>query len=251
MFGLKKKKYLEYYFESKRFRGFEEEVISEFLEKSSSKSSCYWASLLPTINGQNIKGRIVKFQKKYISNPDQTDVNLPEETVATVRQCPAVNDIIQNAYLLKSPVSILITINQDGSYIYNSSDDLIQITSHSNEQFKSKSYDIFKDKINIKFSFPIRIKSESDWMFIQPMYHNDMWFDVAVGNIQGKYKNAQQLNLNTFVDIPKNGSVTYEIKPGDVLAYVWFRDEVELRKSKKRFCDQLIKSGWLVKTMFK
>ena len=86
---------------------------------------------------------------------------------------------------------------------------------------------------------------------MQPMYHNNMWFDVALGTIDGQYTKAQELNINVLVDIPKDESVTYEIKAGDVLAYMWLPEKVELKYTKSKFMDTLYKRKWSTKSMFK
>ena len=105
--------------------------------------------------------------------------------------------------------------------------------------------------MNLKFQLPINIKTDNvPWVFMQPMYHNNMWFDVTPGVIDGNYTKGQPLNINVLVDIPKDEPVTYEIKAGDVLAYMWLPEKTTLKYTKNEFMRPLFKRKWSSKSMF-
>ena len=246
MFG-KKKKYLEYYFNDDSLNSPEiaEEVVGEFITHAIPRTSCWWSKLKSTIDdGFNSQLDYVRHEHK---NGNTNIVS----TRATAKQCPAINSILMNSYLIKSPTDIIITIDKDCNFLYNSSNDKIVITSHGHFQFHTAGKGLFNDKMNLKFELPINISTDNiPWVFMQPMYHNNMWFDVAVGSIKGKYTKGQPLFVNVLVDIPKGKPFTYEIKAGEVLAYMWFPERVKLKHTQSKFMDKLFQKNWSSKSMF-
>jgi hypothetical protein len=242
MFGLKKKEYLEWYSDDIRVT---EENINEMLELSRPKSSCWWSNLKSTINSEF--GSYSEYIKHQHHNGNTDLMN----THATVKQCPAVTNILTNSYLIKSPSDITITLTKDYRFLYNTANNLIDVDSHHIEQFSTEKSNIFEGKINLKFMIPINIKTNNTpWIFTQPLYHNNMWFDVTPGSIFGNYTKGQPLFINVLVDIPKDEPITYEIKAGDVLAYMWFPKRIELKHSKTKFMLPLFNRNWSSKSRF-
>ena len=249
MFGLKKKKHLEYYFDGDlNSPEISEEVIGEFITPAVPKTSCWWSKLKSTINdGFNSQLDYVR----HLHLNGNTNIS---NTRATAKICPAINSILSNSYLIKSSSDIIITVFKDASFLYNSPSNIGNISSHGAEQFHTDDgKGLFNDKMNLKFELPISIRTDNiPWIFMQPMYHNNMWFDVASGVIDGKYTKGQPLNINVLVDIPKTDEpVTYEIKAGDVLAYMWLPEKVALKRSKSKFREIIFKRNWSSKSMFK
>ena len=247
MFG-KKKKYLEWYFNDDSLNSPEiaEEVIGEFITPAVPRTSCWWSKLKSTIDdGFNS-------QLEYVLNFHKNGNTNIVDTRATAKQCPAINSILSNSYLIKSPSDIIITVNKDCGFLYNSSNNKIQIKIHPTYQFHTDDgKGLFNDKMNLKFELPISIRTDNiPWIFMQPMYHNNIWFDVATGVIDGRYTKGQPLSINVLVDIPKGEPVTYEIKAGDVLAYMWLPEKVELKHTKTKFMTSLFKRKWSSKTRF-
>mgnify|MGYP007107491073 FL=1 len=246
MFGLKKKKYLEYYFSDDDLNSPEvaNEVIGEFISPATPKTSCWWSKLKTRIDEHKNQFEYVKQQHKF----GNTDI---VESSATAKTCPAINNILMNSYLIKSPSDMIITINKDCGFLYNSSNDKISISTHPTCQFHTEKNGLFDGKMNLKLALPINIKTDNiPWIFVQPMYHNDMWFDVTPGVIDGKYTKGQPLNINVLVDIPEGEPVTYEIKAGDVLAYMWLPEKVELKHTQSKFITPLLKRKWSSKSRF-
>ena len=220
MFG-KKKKYLEYTFVNKNYNTQDnaEILINDILEPSSPKSSCWWSSLKTTHSNKwrNYSEYLKVFQRKSLSGEH------PElfPTINTAKTCPGILGILSNSYLVKSPADITITFDSNGQFIWNSSNDLISISDgHKTYQYLTNDEnDIFKNKIAIKFEIGIMLKTSDSFIHTQPQYHNDMWYDVAIGLVGGKYIDGVPLSIIAFVDKPSK-TETYEIKHGDVLAYL-------------------------------
>ena len=240
MFGLKKKKYLEWYSTDNTIS---EETVNKIIEQRTPRSSCWWSNMKSTIN-DGFKSQLDYVRHEH--NNNNTDIR---NTRVTAKQCPAINNILTNSYLIKSPTDIIITVTNDEGFLYNSPEDIISVSTHSTDQFHTEGSDLFNSKMNLKFQLPINIKTDNvPWVFMQPMYHNNIWFDVATGVIDGKYTKGQQLNVNVLVDIPEGEPVTYEIKAGEVLAYMWFPEKVELKHTKTKFMLPLFRRTWSSKS---
>ena len=247
MFGLKKNKYLEYYFavDVLNEKEISESIIEDFITPATPKSSCWWSKLKATVNdGFNSQLDYVRHEHKN----NNTNISTSR---ATAKQCPAINNILTNSYLIKAPTDMIITITKEREFIYNSSSNAYNIEAHSSDQFHTEKHGLFNNKMNLKFEIPIYIRTDNiPWVFMQPMYHNNMWFDVAAGVIDGKYTKGQPININVLVDIPKGEPVTYEIKAGDVLAYMWLPEKVELKHTKTKFMIPLFSRKWSSKSRF-
>lgn len=249
----KKKNYLEYYFMNP-FYGKEvsEERIKEYLEESNPSSNGWWHTLKlhwdPLFKSyfEYFKTAHADFFLGKIKEPP------PMLSIRTAKACPAIMDVLTNSFLIKSPSNIIITIDPEGRFLWHSSDrsenerEVIDIVSHGEKQFRTYGdNDIFKDKLNIKFNFPIYIKSTAPFIWLPPTYHNpDSIFKVFPGALNKKWNSVNQLNLNTYINIPKNQTETYHIKKGDVMGYLWFPEKTKLKHSKKRFKDEHISQYW-------
>lgn len=252
MFGLKKKKYLEYYFDDIELDNAHEDIIDEFICPSTTRSSSWWSSLNSTVDLLgNHYNYIRGVQIEHASNGPYT--NGPEllPTRATAKGCPAINNLLNNSFLVKSPTNIIITVSNDGGYVYNAPSETITIGTHSPKQFRTSKNDLFEGKLNLKFALGLNIRTDNiPWIFVQPAYHNNAWFSVAPATIERNYTKGQQVNINVFVDIPKGEPVTYEIKAGDVLAYMWLPEETTLKHTKSKFLTPLFKRNWSAASRF-
>ena len=244
MFGLKKKKYLEWY-SNEGGGAVTEETINEFLDPAAIKGSCWWSSLSKRIDNS------FSSPKEYIqSRHKEHDTNL-SSLGPTVKQCPAVNSIISNSFLIKSPTDVVVTVFSDSTFCYNSANSLMRLGTHPTDQFHTAKNNIFVGKMNLKLELPIYLRTDNiPWLILQPMYHNNIWFDVASGSIEKKYTKGQPLVINVIVDIPKGEPVTYEIKAGDVLGYLWLPEDVELKHTEKEFYRTLYKRKWSSRSRF-
>lgn len=185
-----------------------ENLIDKIIVPSTPKSSCWWSRL-----------KSIGYNQK-----------------ANIRTCPAVNDVLVNSFLLKAPCDMVISVSKDSEYTYDSECDMFSIESHHSSQYHTDKDNIFKGKLNIKFVMPVLIRTDNvPLMFLQPMYHNsNTSFMVLNGTITGTYTDKQPLLVNILVDIPKTDTpVTYNIKSGDVLAYLWSPERLELSRSKE------------------
>jgi hypothetical protein len=225
-----------------------ESIIDLFIQPTLKNKSCWWKNLSGFVGENSSNFEYIKtLHNDYIKGGTLRSVN----TAATVRQCPAVTGIFKNSYIIKSPSDMVITLTSDGGYVYNSANDFMKVTSHPTEQFHTEKDNLFEGKMNLKFELPIALKTDKiPYLFLQPMYHNNIWFTVAIGVIEEKYTDRIKLNINTLVDIPKDEPVTYEIKAGDVLAYMWFPEKTKLVRSKDKFYEPIFKTKWSSKIKF-
>ena len=253
---MKNNKKLEYHFFSGSLQkpekcDYPEDTIDRILSPSSPKSSCWWSNLT---TGMGLKGRVAKImrrQRALLSREEQVsgspafDVN--------IKSCPAVNDVLFNSFLIKAPCDLAFSITKDGEFNYDCACNLFKIESHHISQFHTEKNNVFEGLMNIKFMFPVLIRTkEVPLMYLQPMYHNNSPFMVVNGTIAGKYTKSQPLNLNVMVEIPKTSvPVSYSIKKGDILAYLWSPHKLELlHKPKDIFNKRLIPTSWDMKSMF-
>lgn len=257
MFG-KKNNYLEYHFIDNGLNLLAEDggkIIDEFISPSSAKSSCWWSNLKAYVDGYKNQFEYVKKEHRdKLKLRDGNYITKINETRATAKLCPAIHSILSNVFLIKCPSDIIITVDKTTAHLYNASSNYISIRSHSTKQFHTENGNgnLFENKMNLKFELPIYIRPNNNpYLFIQPIYHNDTWYDVAPGIIDGRFKKAQPLNVNVLVDIPKDEPVTYELKSGDVLAYMWIPGKTELKHSKTNFRSGVFKRNWSSRSMFK
>ena len=226
-------------------------LISNILEKPSIKSSCWWSNLKNLVGGfKSIEYAITKMHHNFLETKVE---NQQDNARPTIKTCPAIVGLLKKSFLIKAPCDILITVNNKGEWVSEVADtDMIKVSNHNADQYmtESKESNLFDNKFNLKFEYPVVLRSSMiPWIFLQPTYHKEMWFQVAQGVIEGKYTKAQALNLNVFVDIPKE-TQTYKIKHGDVLAYLWLPEMVELQHRKKGFFDKLPLKTWTRKSLY-
>lgn len=211
-----------------------EELSKGMLEKiivdSSPKSSCWFSNMKSKVGDLKTIDLIKKSHIDSLKNGGNYTLTT---TTATVKTCPGVISFFKNSFLLKFPYDTLITINPDGSFISETrrDDGLLTVSTHNEDQFRTGGEcDLFKNKINIKFCFGVNISTdEIPWTFIQPIYHNEQPFIVAPGIIDKKQTKLQNLNVITFFDVPKNEPAFYHFKSGEVLAYMKFNENVNLK----------------------
>ena len=236
-------KKLYYTFGSEEFNGNREFLIDKYLENGKLSSSCWFTSLKSNTSeflvGKYIPS-IIKFiqylQTKCIENTDSKYCEYLNWHYATAKTCPGVRGFLQNSIIVKSPADIMITINSDGSWVYKSAESsLIKITDdHPSIQygypFEERGSELFKHKAALKLTMPIFIGTNSiSYSILDPQYHNKrIPFTVAQGEISGRSTKVTPLNVIALVDIPEEGSETYYIKEGDVLAYIWASSTLKL-----------------------
>lgn len=214
--------------------------ISLYMEKASS-STCPWHnSLSPLLFGiKSIRSWFEEKKELYFNNKidyetlnDQINLN----SYATAKVCPGIKDLLNNSYLIKTPVDIHLSIHEDNSFYWNvpsKSSSGLNISSHSRDQFVSG--DLFKDKLNIKFELPVLLTTNNiPYAFFQPTYHTNADWEVVPGVITGKHTRLQELNVNTLFPIPKSGTEHYMIKAGTVLGYIWLPEKTKMIEAKKQ-----------------
>ena len=230
MVFIPKVKYLDYSYNDKSLNEHSsaEENINRILEPSLPSKSKWFKGLNSfTVDFKNYVDYIVSTHKKIFrnENPEQKD------NIFTAKGCPAIVDLLSNAFLVKSPAELIISINSQGQYVCSYANNLIRVEHHNNEQFSSREDDLFKNKLCLKFCIDVDINTHNTpYTFLPPMYHNKPSYEVAQGIIAGKYGKAH-LNIITFVDIPKEDKVIH-IKCGQVIAYLLPFNKLKLRHSK-------------------
>jgi hypothetical protein len=216
------KKKLLYRFEeeSRNTKSIAEELIETILSPAVPTTSCWWSKMKTRTDGfRSIGEAVVQKQKQWLLNG--TEPNLEEG--ATAKTCPGIINLLKNSFLVKSPVSADFTLDSIGNYRFNVSDgDILGISVHPANQFIQEDNQFFKNKMAIKFSLKVVIKTDDfGYMLLDPTYHNKSDFLVPPGMIDAKYGNIQQLNVIAFIELPGEGDTkTISIKEGDVLAYL-------------------------------
>jgi len=246
-------KELEYWFyDDKESYNKDEEtarnIISRILVPSTPSGSCWWSKLKSSQFFKNHKDFVAHKQVRMLKGEDVSSMY----DNSTVKTCPAIIDILRNSFLLKSPCDMVITVDRKKNFVYEGANDLMRVGSHDTNQFYTEEGNLFEGKMNLKFQMPVRIRTNKvPFMFLQPMYHNNIWFSVFNGVGSGVYTQGMELNLNVSIDIPKTDEpVTYNIKNGDVLAYIWSPEKLKLSHAKRNFFDTLIPPSWKLKNSY-
>ena len=189
-----------------------------------------------------------KLKESYEEYPDVSDQlgavvmdasegerNLYNTSVSTAKKCPAIISILKNIYVIKFPTDFILSIDENGRCVGTAPrTDLLRFASHHKNQFVPESDEthIFDNKVNVKFEFPIYMSTTNStpWTFLQPIYHTEQPYTVAIGEVEGVYTKSQELNVNTFFNKAKKGEVdTYTFKAGDALAYIYFGEKLETK----------------------
>ena len=250
---LKKKSKLLYRFqdESRNTKDIAEELIKGILVKVTPTSSCWWSKMKARVDSYKDEHERIKHQQIAFLNGSNIEPDTSSR--ATVKTCPGILGLFKQTYLIKSPTEIIITINKDGGYYYNISDNsIINIQSHSKEQFYQEDNTFFKDKISIKFLIGLNIKTtDFKYMFTDPTYHNNSGCFVPMGIVNDKYGKNQELNIITLIDVPKDEETrTIIIKEGDVIAYLVTLKDCDIEFSEENFIAKKLISSFQFKHMF-
>jgi len=230
-----------------------QELIKNIIVKATPSSSCWWSKMKHRADEYKDKvDRIVKKQINFIKTGEEYLAN--DDEGMTVKTCPGILGLFNQAYLVKSPVDIVITINKRGGIVFDIADNKgINISTHSQSQFYQDDNQMFKDKICVKFVLPVRLKTTGfGYMLADPTYHSNSGCYVPMGLINDRYANNQELNIITFIDIPKDEDTkTIKINTGDVIAYLIPFEKCSLSLSKENFIAKRYKSNFIVKNWFK
>ncbi len=227
---------LKYKFHCEQLDKEAKELIPLFLE-ASAKNTNKWFSNIPSFLA-GIKSHIdvIKLHHKLILENNKKSKSFG--STATAKLCPAIQTLLDEVILIKSPCDILITISSDGSFVFETSEKrLINISTHSIKQLttqidKNKNTNIFYNKVVVKFELPIQVgaKRGNSWTFLAPSFSNLLPFVAVSAPIPKKYAKSQPLNIITLIDVPKE-ITSYEVKKGEVLAYMWSPNGFVLRHS--------------------
>jgi hypothetical protein len=231
------KKYIEYYFDDEDLNQEEirESIIDEFFVKGSPTTSGWWKSLPKMATKiKSIHDWVADKQKTYLKDQDFSYRCTTPDSTRTMKTCPGVTHTVYNSYLIKAPTDIIITFDNNLGYVFNSSTkdkSLIKFSTGNPIQYRTEGNDLFKDKIMVKIELPIRIKTNKvPYVFLNPSWHNETFFDILPGAISDGYTESQPLNIQASMPAPKGDEpVTYYINAGDVLAYIWFPQKMELK----------------------
>jgi hypothetical protein len=235
---LKKKSKLNYRFsdESRNTKDIAEELIKTILVKAKPTSSCWWSKM--KVRSDDFKNNVDLIAKQQIAwlKGNDKEPNT-KEGGATIKTCPGILGLFKQTILVTSPTEIIISINKHGEYYYNIADESIMtISGHDQEQFYQENNTLFKDKISLKFEIAVKLNtSDFGYMLTDPTYHNNSGCFIPMGIINEKYGKKQELNLISFIDIPKDKETTIVIKAGDVLAYLIPFKDCDIEFTEKNF----------------
>jgi hypothetical protein len=232
-----KKSYIDYYFDDEDLNQDEirESIIGEFIESGSPKSSKWWKSMAATVTKiKDVHDWVADKQKKYLKDSNFGVQCVIPDSIRTMKTCPGVTQTLYDSYLIKSPVDVTVTFTKETAWVFNTPEtqkQLIKFSTVSELQYHTKENNLFKNRTGIKIELPIKIRTNGvPYVFLQPSWHSDMWFEVAPGAISESYTQSQPLNIQGFIKTPTGTEpVSYKIKAGDVLAYIWFPKKMTLR----------------------
>jgi hypothetical protein len=217
---MKKKLLYRFQDESRNTKDIAEELIKTILVKAAPTTSCWWSKMKARADGfKNLGEATVYKHKQWLSHREDFDLNEGN----TAKTCPGIINLLQNSFLVKSPVALDFTLDSEGEYCFNVSDEsILGVSVHPTNQYIQEDNLFFSNKIAVKFSLKIFIKAEGfGYMLLDPTYHNKSDFFVPPGMINEKYANIQELNVIAFIELPDKGCTkTISIREGDVLAYL-------------------------------
>jgi hypothetical protein len=197
-----------------------------FLEESNRQSSCWFKNLPIFIN----KASTLIDYFNILHNKEAATI--PGETA---KVCPAIQSVLDNSILIKTPADIAITIDSTGSYSWEvSSNRMIYLEEHILEQVGSGKDTIFKNNVILKLCYRAVISSGGryPYIFLQPHYHNKLPISIVNGIVPPSYsKNWVDLNIIMLLEVPKEGVETHIIKSGAVIAYLWAPQKLKLRNT--------------------
>jgi hypothetical protein len=209
----------------------------EFLQESSTKSSC-WFSNLPLFV-HRARSLVHELRDKHVQIFNTRNIqDLDSVPALTAKTCPAVRSILDNSILVKAPVDLAITIKNDGSYIAQpSTPEFMGVSEHPVAQVESSdaaSNKVFEGALILKLALEMSVSnfSGSSLVFMQPTYHTKVPYLVVPGVVPSSYlKTWKRLNIIAIFEIPKEGYVTHLIRKGDILAYLWSEDNLTVVES--------------------
>jgi len=230
-----------------------DQFLNSIVENNSPGSSNWFKSLRIFVNSEAknivdyIRGYKIKYQSGQINSKQYQDIVAGAASSLTVRQCPGIKELMNRSLIIKSPCDILIEIdnNQLRENLGNSPIDvniadptMINIVSHHPSQWHSPidKHNVMKNKLNVKFVFPVNMYSEKNkpWIFTNPAYHHNSQLDVLPGGIFGSYTRGQGLIINTVYNIKDNEDKTLiKINQGDPIAYMVFPEKMKIKRTEK------------------
>jgi len=136
--------------------------------------------------------------------------------------CPGIINLIKMGVVFPSWVDFLIKVTPDGEFEWKTPDEYFQVHTHGvrgEGQFNG----FKKNYVNIKFINPWlfngNFKSKaSPFLFMDPWLHEEERWQVAQG-VQTPWF-GQQININIFIEIPKNETKKIFIRKGTPLCYI-------------------------------
>jgi len=221
-----------------------EELIKEIIVKATPSSSCWWSRLKSrTDDAIDILDGKRKKLEDLVKGGDG------EEFGATAKTCSGILNLFKKAYLIKSPTDIVITVDSDENYRWETSNEaLTYISHHPKGQFWSEGNNLFENKLCFKVELGVRLSMNGfGYMLIEPFYHNNLDARLALGYVNDTYSKSESLNLFVFIDIPKEGVKTLVIPKGDVLQYLIPDVKSKLVFEKNHFVGNLLDTSFTKK----
>lgn len=206
--------------------------INEFIQPCTPSSSEWFSSLDFFLDGyKSINDRFSDMKRKMVQGVMPPTELQGDHVWTTIKNCPGIKDLFKTTYLIKAPCDIHISILRDNNsdqlhVIPNyASEGLVSVTSMEDSAYKSRTSKVLKDTIAVRFTLPILLKSQEDYVTMDPQYHetNPPW-RVTNGVMSSGYQGP--LQVNTFFP---NQEGDYLIKKDTVLAYYYFHKKVKLK----------------------
>jgi hypothetical protein len=215
-----------------------QEAIKTLLVKATPTSSCWWSKLKRRVGDAKTNIDAIRIAQE-VSLKDEE--NLPEGGMTT-KTCSGILNLFNKTYLVKAPADIVITIDSDENYRWNTAaDELVTIAVHNKKQFWSEGNDLFANKVCFKIILKIRLSTNGfGYMLTEPYYHNTLGLSFALGYVSDVYAQSEELNIFMFLDVPKEGTKTVTIPKGTTLQYLIPDVKSRLVFGKKRFVADLL-----------
>lgn len=229
--------FLDNYFVEDEYKGYPEDGLSMFVEKNWKKTSCPF-SKIKLINfslSNAFKNTFEAFshaQSGYLNNFIDKDElnNITRSTIHSARACPALNSVIKNSLMIKSPVDMVISWKGQ-EVISTPACGTLNIEAvndhHSSQSTTEDGYKLYGETTTLKFKIPLRFKTSVPMISLQPSLHGPVPWTV----VNGVFDAGRTFPVWPIVTVPSSEqeTKTLHIKKDTVLAYLWSPEKYNLK----------------------
>lgn len=159
----------------------------------------------------------------YKNDQEKVQRIINKKPLTTLKVCPSFIELFKNSFIVKAPCDLTIEITPQEFKSFSLLPNLFTALNHPKSQMGQ-----FGERfINIKFTFHLSYKptkKDLNLIPLNPIYYNDLPFDVLPGYLNIPYftHGGYPININTVFPIDKlNDTNTFIIEKGTVLAMLY------------------------------